>query len=145
MSYKPSYLHLGQTQYSATPDDDLFRQISKTYSENHPKMHLANPHEINCTRALKRFTDGISNGASWSPLTGGMQDFNYVRSNCYEVTVELGCEKFPHEDNLKTYWSENKKSLLKFIEFVSISLKCLLFLSLSSQLILIFFYQSNFR
>jgi len=107
----------GQTQYSATPDDDLFRQISKTYSENHPKMHLANPHEINCTRALKRFTDGISNGASWSPLTGGMQDFNYVRSNCYEVTVELGCEKFPHEDNLKTYWSENKKSLLKFIEF----------------------------
>lgn len=133
MSYKPSYFHLGQTQYSATPDDDLFRQISKTYSENHPKMHLANPHEINCTRALKRFTDGISNGASWSPLTGGMQDFNYVRSNCYEVTVELGCEKFPHEDNLKTYWSENKKSLLKFIEFVSISLKCLLFLSLSSQ------------
>jgi len=107
----------GQTQYSATPDDDLFRQISKTYSENHPKMHLANPHEINCTRALKRFTDGISNGASWSPLTGGMQDYNYVRSNCYEVTVELGCEKFPREENLKTYWEENKKSLLKFIEF----------------------------
>ena len=109
----------GQTQYSATPDDDLFRQISKTYSENHPKMHLANPHEINCTRALKRFTDGISNGASWSPLTGGMQDYNYVRSNCYEVTVELGCEKFPREENLKTYWEENKKSLIKFIEFVS--------------------------
>lgn len=26
--------------YSATPDDDIFRKIALTYSENHPKMHL---------------------------------------------------------------------------------------------------------
>ena len=47
-----------------------------------------------------------------------MQDYNYVRSNCYEVTVELGCKKFPPEDQLKSLWEENKKPLIKFIENV---------------------------
>ena len=80
-------------------------------------MHLANP-KMNCTHAMRRFTDGISNGAAWSSLTGGMQDYNYVRSNCYEVTVELGCHKFPPSDQLAGYWKDNQKSLLKFIEMV---------------------------
>jgi len=71
---------------------------------------------MNCTRTVRHFTDGISNGAAWSSLTGGMQDYNYVRSNCYEVTVELGCKKFPPEDQLKSLWEENKKPLIKFIE-----------------------------
>ena len=26
--------------YSATPDDDIFRKLALTYSENHPEMHL---------------------------------------------------------------------------------------------------------
>ncbi|XP_057299684.1 carboxypeptidase D-like [Hydractinia symbiolongicarpus] len=108
----------GQAQYSATPDDDLFRQIAKSYSENHPRMHLANP-KSNCSHPMKRFTDGISNGAVWSPLAGGMQDYNYVKSNCYEVTIELGCHKYPDEDQLASYWKENQKPLLKFIEFAN--------------------------
>jgi len=105
----------GISQYSATPDDDLFRHIAKSYSEAHPQMHLANP-KMNCSHSLRHFTDGISNGAAWSSLTGGMQDYNYVKSNCYEVTVELGCKKFPHEDDLQSLWEENKKPLIKFIE-----------------------------
>ena len=73
---------------------------------------------MNCTRALRRFTDGISNGAAWSSLSGGMQDYNYVRSNCYEVTVELGCRKFPNDNDLSMYWNDNRKSLLRFIGMV---------------------------
>lgn len=29
--------------YSATPDDDIFREMALTYSKNHPKMHLNKP------------------------------------------------------------------------------------------------------
>jgi len=48
-----------------------------------------------------------------------MQDYNYVRSNCYEVTIELGCKKFPPEEELKSLWEENKRPLTRFIGNVS--------------------------
>lgn len=48
-----------------------------------------------------------------------MQDFNYVHSNCMEVTFELSCCKFPSRTTLATEWANNKESLLAYMEVVS--------------------------
>ncbi|KAG7248010.1 hypothetical protein CRUP_037795, partial [Coryphaenoides rupestris] len=45
-----------------------------------------------------------------------MSDFNYLHTNCLEVTVELGCDKFPSESELYPEWKRNKEALLSFME-----------------------------
>ena len=47
-----------------------------------------------------------------------MQDYNYLHSNCFEITVEQGCGKFPRSSKLEDIWEENRLSLIKFIEEV---------------------------
>lgn len=61
------------------------------------------------------FQNGITNGAAWYPLTGGMQDYNYVWFGCYEVTLEISCCKFPPAHELKKYWTDNQLSMVKFL------------------------------
>jgi carboxypeptidase D len=61
---------------------------------------------------------GIVNGASWYEVSGGMQDWNYVFGNCFEVTVEMNCVKFPKANQLYDLWNEHKFSLLHFIDLV---------------------------
>lgn len=81
-------------------------------------MHLANP-KWNCTdQKEEHFIDGITNGASWSSLSGGMQDYNYVHSNCFEITLELGCDRFPKESDLKKHWSDNRNALMELLQQV---------------------------
>ena len=47
-----------------------------------------------------------------------MQDYNYLNSNCFEITVEVGCCKFPPEDTLEGFWNDNKQSLLEYLKLV---------------------------
>lgn len=108
----------GQSVYSATPDDDVFRQLARSYSEVHPTMHLANAPWKCKEIPREHFIDGITNGAKWFSVSGGMQDYNYVHSNCFDVTLELGCQKFPNASELPEYWQENKEALLTYIEQV---------------------------
>lgn len=58
-------------------------------------------------------------GALSAFSSGGMQDWNYINTNCFEVTIELGCYKYPLAADLPKYWNENRRSLLQFMHQVS--------------------------
>lgn len=95
---------------SLAPDDAVFKQLALTYASPHPVMSQGG----NCEP--EHFPNGITNGAYWYEVYGGMQDFNYVHSNCFEVTFELSCCKFPSASTMPTEWSKNKESLISYIE-----------------------------
>lgn len=62
-----------------------------------------------------------------------MQDWNYINTNCFEVTIELGCYKYPPAADLPKYWEQNRRSLIQFIHQVRLSgcCFCIFFLPLS--------------
>ena len=53
------------------------------------------------------------------PIAGGMQDYNYRTIGCLEITIEMGCWKYPHADLLRQKWVEHRHALLRFIEMVT--------------------------
>ncbi|XP_040172555.1 carboxypeptidase M isoform X3 [Anopheles arabiensis] len=103
--------HSYLSQPSLTPDDDVFKHLSLIYANNHGKMSRG----VACKTASPSFENGITNGAAWYPLTGGMQDFNYVWHGCMEVTLEVSCCKFPPAYELRKYWDDNQMSMIKFL------------------------------
>lgn len=52
-----------------------------------------------------------------------MQDWNYLNTNCFEITIELGCTKYPLAKDLSSYWDANKFALLEYIGQVHIETK----------------------
>ena len=110
----------GREGYSKSPDDLVFRQLALSYSKAHPTMSTGRP----CPGFDDDyFKDGITNGAEWYIVKGGMQDYNYIHSNCLELTIEMSCVKFPAESKLKTYWDAHKVSLLTFMSQVHTGIK----------------------
>ncbi|XP_048463915.1 carboxypeptidase M-like [Rhincodon typus] len=104
--------------YSRCPDDDVFVYLAKNYSYSHGFMFngdecISSPY----------FKDGITNGAHWYYFSGGMQDFNYIWGQCFELTVELSCCKNPPASHLEEYWHENQESLINFLKLVHLGIK----------------------
>ncbi|KAG6443020.1 hypothetical protein O3G_MSEX002659 [Manduca sexta] len=98
-----------------TPDNPVFVHLAHVYSDAHQKMHLGKP----CKHTNDpKFPEGITNGARWYVLTGGMQDWNYLYTSDMELTLELGCFKFPPATDLPSYWQDNREALLQYIEQV---------------------------
>ncbi|KAK3607554.1 hypothetical protein CHS0354_011089 [Potamilus streckersoni] len=103
---------VGTTVYSKSPDDQVFLKLAEAYSLAHSTMHKGHP----CPNISgEYFQDGITNGAHWYIVSGGMQDWNYVYTNCFEITVELGCTKFPKAEELPNFWQTNKYPLLVYM------------------------------
>ncbi|XP_052730394.1 carboxypeptidase SOL1 isoform X5 [Vigna angularis] len=93
-----------RTKYYGCPDDDAFRFMASIYSHSHYNMSSS-----------KEFLSGITNGAAWYPLYGGMQDWNYIHAGCFELTLEISDNKWPNATELPILWKYNKMSLLNLV------------------------------
>jgi len=89
----------GSTTYSASPDDETFKYLAKTYADSHPTMNQS-----------EEFEGGITNGAAWYPLWGGMQDWQYVNTGTYSLTIEVDDRKWPDERELQRIVDEHVQS-----------------------------------
>jgi hypothetical protein len=89
------------------PFDKLIKDISLEYSKRNPEM-------INS----REFEDGITNGADWYVVRGGMQDWSYVFFNDLQVTVELSGRKWPNYNTIKDYYKKNQASLMYYLTAV---------------------------
>uniref|UniRef100_A0A8D1UDR0 Carboxypeptidase M n=1 Tax=Sus scrofa TaxID=9823 RepID=A0A8D1UDR0_PIG len=103
---------------SLTPDDDVFQYLAHTYASKNPDMKKRKP----CKTKIDS-PSGIVNGYFWYPLKGGMQDYNYIWAQCFEITLELSCCKYPREEKLPGFWNDNKDSLLEYMKQVHIGVK----------------------
>ncbi|KAI7757424.1 hypothetical protein M8C21_016060 [Ambrosia artemisiifolia] len=90
--------------YYACPDDEAFRYMAKLYSGSHYNMSQS-----------REFKAGITNGAYWYPIYGGMQDWNYIYGGCFELTLEISDNKWPPANELNTIWQYNKRSMLDLV------------------------------
>ncbi|XP_075714779.1 adipocyte enhancer-binding protein 1 [Rhinoderma darwinii] len=106
---------------SRTPDHAIFRWLAISYASAHLTMGettRGSCHADDYTKGM-----GIVNGAKWRPVSGSMNDFSYLHNNCMELSIYLGCDKFPHESELAEEWENNKESLLTFMEQVHRGIK----------------------
>uniref|UniRef100_A0A8C4R815 Carboxypeptidase X, M14 family member 1 n=1 Tax=Eptatretus burgeri TaxID=7764 RepID=A0A8C4R815_EPTBU len=99
-----------------TPDNSFFKWLATAYASSHRNM--ADPHRRMCHYDDFSPGRGTVNGAAWHTVPGSMDDFSYLHTNCFEVTIEQGCDKFPPAVELEEEWENNKQPLLTFMEQV---------------------------
>ncbi|XP_072262835.1 inactive carboxypeptidase-like protein X2 [Pyxicephalus adspersus] len=108
-------------ELTPTPDDSMFRWLATAYASSHRIMAEDNRRICHYDNFMR--VGNIINGANWHTVAGSMNDFSYLHTNCFEVTVELSCDKFPHEVELPTEWENNRESLLIYMEQVHRGIK----------------------
>lgn len=93
--------------YTKHPFDQLVRDLSLKYADLNSEM-----------RTSREFNDGITNGAEWYVLRGGMQDWSYAYHNDLQVTIELSDTKWPRYREIPGFYKRNKDSMLSYIKSV---------------------------
>ncbi|MCK4659552.1 MAG: carboxypeptidase regulatory-like domain-containing protein [Phycisphaerae bacterium] len=97
---------------SPSPDDDLFIYISEQYSQHNQPMWDS-----------PSFYHGITNGADWYSIDGGMQDWHYRYMGDNEVTIEFSNNKRPPSSEIPQFWEENRESMLSYMDTCLIGIR----------------------
>lgn len=92
------------SKYELHPLDGLLQEISLKYADENPAM-----------RNSRAFPRGITNGAKWYVLNGGMQDWSYFWHNDLQVTVELSKKKWPNYKDIPSFYRDNKDSMIEYL------------------------------
>lgn len=93
--------------YDLHPFDGLLKEISLNYAG-----------QVSYMKNSSEFPGGITNGAAWYIVKGGMQDWSYIWHNDLQVTVELSGVKYPDYRYIPNYYKENREALLGFLSDV---------------------------
>uniref|UniRef100_A0A673LD41 Inactive carboxypeptidase-like protein X2 n=1 Tax=Sinocyclocheilus rhinocerous TaxID=307959 RepID=A0A673LD41_9TELE len=102
-------------------DQSMFRWLAISYASTHRTM--TQTYQGGCHTDDPTGGMGIVNRAKWKPIPGSMNDFSYLRTNCFELSIFLGCDKFPHQSELLREWEHNKEALLTFMAQVHRGIK----------------------
>ena len=93
-----------QSVNTPTPDDDWFIDLSLAYSIHNQPMYNGS------------FPQGISNGAAWYAIYGGLQDWCYEMRGRADVTIELSDISWPPPEQIPGFWEDNRESMLAYME-----------------------------
>jgi len=89
------------------PLDEFLQEIALVYADLNPTM-----------KSSSAFDRGITNGADWYIVKGGMQDYAYLFYNDLQYTIELSQVKYPDFNQIPNFYKENKDSLFSFLKQV---------------------------
>ena len=89
------------------PMDKFIQELSHVYAELNPEM-----------RNSSEFEGGITNGADWYVVKGGMQDWSVFYHNDMQVTIELSQAKWPQYSEIPGYWKNNRDSMFAYMKEV---------------------------
>lgn len=94
----------GQNVYTICPDDTWYINTALRYANLNEEMSTNT-----------EFPNGITNGADWYTITGGMQDWSYVWRGTFHYTIELSEEHWPPASMLPGYWDDNQEAMIELI------------------------------
>lgn len=95
------------SKFDRHPFDQMVKSFSLAYADLNSEM--ANSTE---------FEHGITNGADWYIVRGGMQDWSYHWFNDLQITIELSDIKWPSYSQIPGFYQRNRESLIKYMEFI---------------------------
>lgn len=93
--------------YDRHPLDAFIKELSIGYAELNPEM-----------RTSSEFPGGITNGADWYVVKGGMQDWSSFWYNDLQITIELSHDKYPNYNAIPGFYRSNRDSMVYFMKQV---------------------------